>query len=288
MPGSDGGDRTIVVTRMIPAFPTFKPLEATDQQEVESYVAGFAPYSNFNFVSLLTYDVASSVRLSFLNGNLVVQMRDYLTQDRFYTFIGKSQVGKTALALLELARAERVANALRLVPAETIEALNGSSAGALQVTPDPASFDYIHSVTELVALGSSQLARKRRTVRTFIRNHSGCRVALLDPGAEQSLEAARAVVSGWGESKKRSREDVAVEAQAIDRCFTLGVDLRLTIVGAWIGDRLAGFTVNETLGAGYYMGHFGKALPEFRGLSDFLEHETAKVMKEFGCTLMNN
>lgn len=57
--------------------------------------------------------------------------------------------------------------------------------------------------------------------------------------------------------------------------------------GFFLSDRLVAFTINEILSGGYYMGHFGKAEPDIRGLGDALESETAVMMQRMNCSVMN-
>lgn len=273
---------------MIPSFPNFKQLDIHDRHEVEEYVARFPPYSDFNFVSLLTYDVSNSVKVSFLNGNLAVSMNDYLTQERFYTFIGTGNVRETAVSLLELSGSASDLPRLRLVPEDAIGAMNGSGTVHFRIAPDPASFDYIHSVADLIELGSSDLASKRQSIRSFQRSYPRCATTILDLGDQECIEGMRGVMQAWRKARTRTEEEVAVEFSAIDRCLALGTVLGLVAVGAWLDEQLVGFTVNELLPDGFYMGHFGKALPSCRGLSDFLEHDTAKIMQSLGCDRMNN
>ena len=64
---------------MIPQFPEFKSLELSDKKDIESFTKRFPPYSDFNFVSMWSWDIKEEIRISQLNGNLVVRFTDYLT-----------------------------------------------------------------------------------------------------------------------------------------------------------------------------------------------------------------
>ncbi|MGI8475489.1 MAG: hypothetical protein ACR2OO_03850 [Thermomicrobiales bacterium] len=50
--GSETPRTIIPIRRRIPSFPSFRPLEISDQFEIEQWVKQFPPYSDFNFVSL--------------------------------------------------------------------------------------------------------------------------------------------------------------------------------------------------------------------------------------------
>ena len=81
---------------MIPEFPEFKKLELSDKEDVEAFTKKFPPYSDFNFVSMWSWDIKGEMRLSILNGNLVVRFTDYITGDPFYSFLGNNKTNETA------------------------------------------------------------------------------------------------------------------------------------------------------------------------------------------------
>lgn len=64
---------------MISEFPQFKKLELADKKDIEKFTSKFPPYSDFNFVSMWSWDIRGEMRVSQLNGNLVVRFTDYLT-----------------------------------------------------------------------------------------------------------------------------------------------------------------------------------------------------------------
>jgi hypothetical protein len=72
------------------------------------------------------------------------------------------------------------------------------------------------------------------------------------------------------------------------RCLEFAHGYRLVaVVASDEAGAMLGFTMNELLLDGFYMGHFGFTLPDNLGLADLLELETAKVMSAQGCTRMN-
>lgn len=73
---------------MIPEFPQFKVLELSDKGDIEVFTKKFPPYSDFNFVSMWSWDIKGDMRISQLNDNLVVRFTDYLTGNPFFSFFG--------------------------------------------------------------------------------------------------------------------------------------------------------------------------------------------------------
>src|SRR3989344_4278099 len=108
----------------LPEFPKFKNLELSDKEAIEKITHKFPPYSDFNFVSMWSWDVKGEMRVSTLHGNLVVRFTDYLTGQPFYSFLGDSKVNETAEALLQLSKEEGLKAELKLVPEDSIKKLD--------------------------------------------------------------------------------------------------------------------------------------------------------------------
>ena len=100
---------------MLPQFPQFKKLELSDKEDVEAITSKFPPYSDFNFVSMWSWDVKGEMRISMLNGNLAVRFNDYLTGHPFYSFLGDNNVSKTVDVLLNFSIEEELKPKLYLV-----------------------------------------------------------------------------------------------------------------------------------------------------------------------------
>lgn len=73
---------------MIPEFPKFKHIELIDKEEIEQITHKYPPYSDFNFVSMWSWDIKGEIRISKLNNNLVVRFTDYLSGNPFFSFLG--------------------------------------------------------------------------------------------------------------------------------------------------------------------------------------------------------
>lgn len=77
---------------MIPKFPKFKHIELIDKEEIEKITQKFPPYSDFNFISMWSWDIKVEMIISKLNNNLVVRFTDYLTGYPFFSFLGDNMV----------------------------------------------------------------------------------------------------------------------------------------------------------------------------------------------------
>ncbi len=272
---------------MIPTFPAFKRLEIEDREEVEDSVRPFPPYSDFSFVSLVSWDVGGCCELSRLNENLVASLRDYTTGNPLLSFIGEHETSETAMALLDHAGSRGLEPVLRLVPEVVVTAMNAPGPVALDVREDRDSFDYVYSVPALAELRGATLKSKRRAVRAFRRRNPELTVELLDLTEPRAIKGIFALLDGWRMLKESSGREVATELAAIERCIRLASSVELVSIGVWVGGQLVAFTINERMQRGFCMGHFGKAIPTVKGASDFAEHATAQMMRRLGCRLIN-
>ncbi len=270
----------------IPDFPAFKLLDIADRDEVERLTHRYPPYSDFNFVSMFCYDTTGDCRVSILNGNLVVRFRDYMTLDPFYSFLGTHRVRDTVERLLEQATQESICPILRLVPATVVEGANGQLNG-LAVSEDPDSADYIIAAHELIELTSGHWRSKRKSANRFRRKHPHCALREMDLADHITQEQVTRLFETWAEKKRKPSAETRNEFAALERIMRHSRRFNLLSVGAYLDGRLVGFTINEAIHAGHYMGHFGKSDPDYAGISVVLESETAKAMVNLGSGHMN-
>lgn len=272
---------------MIPAFPEFKPLEMDDRAEVESVTVRFAPYSDFNFLSLICWDTREENMVSRFGDNLLVRFTDYLTGEPFYSFIGDSCIEQTIDLLLEETVREGLPNFLRLVPESASLSAGLPAQNGFVITEDPDNFDYILDVESLIRLTGGKMKRKRHRVGRLKQDTSLSSRPMHFANTDEHKHILE-LWETWSDKKGKKGDDYAtLEKKAFLRLLKIYAAFNLVAVGLWAEDKLVGFSVNETVHDGYYMGHFGKTDGQRKGLSDFLEYETAALMEPQGCTRVN-
>lgn len=271
---------------MIPLFPAFKPIEASDRDEVRAFVCGFPPYSDFNFLSLFCWDTRGVHALSWHHGNLVVRFSDYVSGTPFYSFLGISSVRETADDLIALSAREGLEPALRLVPEVSIFAGDSTFQEAFWVEEDTDSHDYLLDVGDFLGLKGQIYKNKRRQIASFQKSHPGARLETLDPTEPSVRRELLAVWERW-EGANETAEPCGAEQAAFARALEHAGAFNIRIVGLRIDGKLAGFNFNEVVHDGYSMGHYGKTDRKKDGMSDLLEHESSRVMGSLGCTHVN-
>ncbi len=278
----------IAPEQMIPTFPNFKRLSLEDRAEVQAFTECFPPYSDFNFASLWCYDTHAVCRLAKLHGNLVVQMRDYITGQPFLSFLGNERVVETATSLLDYADEQKLSPLLRLVPEAAVLPHRKALEVDFMVEEDRDGFDYIHDVAPLIELHGPALSAKRKGIKRLRREHPQLEISPLNISKPSEAYKMCRLCETWRAQKGRADSEFETERLAIERCLSFAAHFQFLTLGAMIGESLVGFTINETVHGGYYMGHFGKCDPRYSGLSDLLESATARFMRDVGCVRMNN
>jgi hypothetical protein len=263
---------------MIPQFPDFKELDASDQCEIESYVRNFLPYSDFNFACLFFYNTLGQFEVSFLHGNLVVKMLDYMTLQPFYTFLGRTEVMDTITKLLDRSVSEGIEPTLKLIPECNIADMNGELSRRFAISEDQDGFDYIYAVATICSRETSLFQKKRQKIKHFRRKHPRYKfqpLKLTEPHVHQQINRLLQI---WQDGKQRSEDDVELEFGAIHRCLKYAHNFELRAFGIEIDGTLVAFNISEDIHDSYVMGHFVKADSEYKDAGDVLMAEIAEVI----------
>lgn len=270
---------------MLSEFPNFKPIELSDKEEVEKITSKYPPYSDFNFVSMWSWDIKGQMRLSRLNDNLVVRFTDYITGKPFYSFLGNNKVNETARELLELSRKEKLKPLLKLVPELSAFQLDS----AFGIVEDRDNFDYQYDIEKLVACQGKDFLTKRNLVNRFLKKYPDAVASICDLGNSHTLGQILQLSQLWEQNKIRNSSDAKVENEsaALNRMLVVPKNFQLLTVGVYSGDQLICFCVNEILSQENAISHFAKANIASSGSYAFLMRENARLLKERGVKLLN-
>jgi hypothetical protein len=271
---------------MLPEFPKFKKLEWKDKIEIENFTLKFPPYSDFNFISLWSWNINDQIRLSQLNKNLVIQFSDYQNGEPFYSFIGVNNVDDTASKLLQLAESEGIGKELRLLSQETIRLIDCKK---FITKEDYNNFDYILSVDRLENYRGTKLASKRNYARRFFKKYGSQaeikRLNLHDLGIQRcviDLFHAWVLMKGysWGEAQN--------EISALSRFFDISDFSTIIPIGIFVSGNLVAFWFHEVLKNEFVMSHFEKAsYALYDGIYPYLVQETAHFLSSEGIKFIN-
>ena len=252
-----------------------------DREYVQEYVRDFAPYSDFNFTSLWSWDTHSLRGLSMLDGNLIVRFTDYNTADPFYSIIGKSNINDAVLKLIAQAQSEGMSQTLKLIPEEVAKEVYSP---ALVVKEDRDYFDYVYSIELLASFPGNSYKKKRELARRFMREHPNARYEIANLAEVAVQEQLLATFHHW-ETERHTH--VPNEETALRRICDLARYHSLELGAIFEGDQILSFTIDELLSNGVVMGHFWKARYNIPGIYDVLAQKMALHLQSQGGELWN-
>lgn len=275
------------MTNYFPIFPHFKKLELSDKDEFEAIVNQFEPYSDFNFVSLWSYNTQEDCSICLLHDNLVIKMNDYITLKPFCTFIGQNKVIETISSLLEFTQAQQISPNLKLVPAVNFEKSLSEVQNLFLLTEDRDSYDYIYSLDQLVAAEGGAYKVLRNMLSKFNRSTESFSLNLSNLKEPEIKEDIIHLVYVWGKHKNKTSEEIENELTGIKRLLASAAALDLTCLCLQIDGQLKAFFISEKIDDEYVLAHFRKADPSIPGIFQFIDYENAKSLQQLGCKYLN-
>lgn len=278
---------------MLPVFPLFKNLQASDKISIEKITSQFLPYSDFNFLSMWSWDASESVKISELNGNLVVRFVDYVTKQPFFSFIGKNSVSTTAKKVLELSRSEGLSPKLSLVPEDVVKNLNSED---FIIQENREHFDYIYPIDELLTYRSPRHKKQREAVNGFNRKYSH-RVEQMSLSERPNHKMLLKLFDRWVENKasksqveRQDYSDHENEYSAFQKLLNAPHEIMKSVIcfSVFIDGELSAFMIDERASEDYSISHFGKLNKDHRGNLQILMQNSASAFADMGVKFYND
>ena len=271
---------------MLPLFPKFKKLEITDKKDIEKITEQYPPYSDYNFVSLWSYDTKQITKISMLHDNLVVKFSDYFGIETFYSFLGIKKIKETISTLLNHARISETAKKLIYIPEVAIKS-DSKIFDNFQIEEDKDNFDYILSVNEIHKLVGNKYGAKRNFVNRFTKKYPEAKVSIFDIKKPKLQKQIKKIFLVWEKQTQRTREETENELIALQRLLQSSTHFSLTPTGIFINDMLIAFSINEVVHDNYAFIHFEKADASYIGVFQYLKKITALQLQKLGCKYIN-
>ncbi len=255
---------------MIPTYPNFKKLELSDKKEIELHTEKFPPYSDFEFVSLWSWDVKEEVEVCWLNDNLVVKFTDYVMGSPFYSFLGTSRVNETCEQLLSLSSLRGYGSALGLVPHVSIEGLSGD---VFAIYESREHFDYMYDIESHVTLAGGKLKARRNFLNGFLKLYPHYEAVHLDLSQAGDRAQVLDLCHRWEQHKGYS---IPNENAAHHRFLSGASQFKYTAVGIRLDDKLIAYCSTIMLPNGNANALFEKVDIDYHGVHALLRSEVAK------------
>ena len=271
---------------MISTFPNFKRLELKDKREISKFISKFPPHSDYNFPSLWSYNIKNDLTVSYLNGNLVVKFRDYITNQFFYSFIGSNQLIATVNLLLDQAKKQKMEPELLLIPEDNL-AGNPELSQTLSIKEDPRNHDYILSLKEHANLGGKKYHRHRKSIARFSRLYPQIKPQLLNIKKKLLKKQIIELFQIWYKRKGKNYEDIEHELIALRRILAHPDYLNLVGYGMYHNSKLISFLIVDIGHPEYAESHFSKTHPDYIGATQVMRYFSSKHLNQLGLKYLN-
>lgn len=270
----------------IPLFPNFAPLSINHKIEIQNITRKYAPHSDFNFVSLFSYNTENDMVISNHQGNLVIKFRDYLTNEPFYSFIGDNNPDATISSLIARSVQEGLSPSLKLIPEDNISSMP-ELFSKFNISEDPDNFDYILSIPHLVELKGNEFHRHRTQINKLLKQFPDIQTSQLDLRDSATVNQILNLFDLWGQKKGKPQTDTIHELTAIQRTLAVHHQLDLLSFGLYHQGRLVSFLIADIWHEKYVETHFFKSDPEYDGAYTLLRRQIAQDLFHRGYEYMN-
>lgn len=269
---------------MIPQFPEFKKLELSDRKEINKFTLEFPPYSDFNFISMWSWDIHNKMRISELNNNLVIYFTDYLTGEPFYSFIGNNKINETVETLIQLSQQEGLGSALKLIPEHSTINLDKEK---FKIIEDRNNFDYIYHIEHLSTLKGTKYETHRNLIHQFSKKYPNWKVKIINFQEENHRDDILSLYQKWLKNKGEGLSNKN-ELLALKRLLSIEDFLKhgLNCFAIYVADEMIGFIINEHIND-HNIIHFEKAHIDYRGAYSFLMQQNSKILQSFNLKYLN-
>ncbi len=272
---------------MIPEFPEFKKLELSDKKDIEKFTSEYPPYSDFNFVSMWSWDIKGEMRFSQLYGNLVVRFTDYITGEPFYSFLGNNKVNETAEKLIGLSKKENLGAELKLVPEDSIKGLDISK---FKIKEDRDNFDYMYNIEHLSSLRGSRYETHRNQINQFYKKNKNWKVNVVNFQDIHHKKDILNLYEQWLKNRGGNSLDKEYKNEFLALSKLLSIENlekhNLVCFAVYVEGKLIGFIINEHAND-HNIIHFEKAHIDYKGAYPFLMQQNSKILSNFNLKYLN-
>jgi hypothetical protein len=270
---------------MIPIFPIFKKLTLSDKKSIDSITSGFEPYSNYNFANLWSWDYDKSVKISRLNGNLVVMCNDHFLTETCINFLGNNKINETLETLFLFLRTHHLEPVLNSVPRISVQ---GANPDLYEIVPNRSSYDYIYDLNSLAYFTEPKYSHKRKAANQFFRKFPSAKLKTLNLATAQIRTNIQKLNKSWLSQKDKvsTKIEFQHESSAIKR-FIDGNFSNSLCLGLYVDNILAGYSCFSLLDGGFTLCQFSKADTRFYGVYEYLMRESASFLVTKGYKKLN-
>lgn len=262
-------------------FPAFKRLDIHCKDKIVQTTQRYDPFSDFNFISLFSWNIDDTTQFSFLNDNLIILLPDYITGKSAVSILGNNKVDETLKAILSLKKE------IKLVPEIVIDSIKDKS--KFIISEDPDNHDYIYNLEYLSYFSGSTYKGKRKRLNRILREHGdSIELSTIDTGGKNLSERILRIYDNWAADSLKDEIDVANERKALVRLLNHAKHFPELAISFMTKDSTdIGFSINERAHEKTATCHFQKTILENQNFDILLTNYVSKQMYQYGSSFIN-
>lgn len=263
-------------------YPKFSKLSLKHKPIFDQFANEFGHYSDFNFISIFSWDTKGDTKVSMLNNNLVIKMPDYITGEDLYSVIGNHIIDQTLKILFKDTKT------LKLVPEVVVDSIKKKA--DFKILEDKDNHDYIFNVKDLFELKGQKYKDIRNKISRFKREYPGFDKFQITTTSVVNIDRFKSfhdVFYRWSKGKDLTDEEFILEKTAIYRLIEHSKEFNLIIVEIKLGEELLAFSINEIVAPRFAITHFEKAIKIHKYFNSYVVKQAVKLLYDFGCEKVN-
>lgn len=257
----------------------FEKITINTIDELNSAVQMFPPFSDFNPLSLLCWNEYNDNSFAFLNGNLVIKIKDYLKDHYNISVLGINDIDNTLKELVGYT------DKISFVPEITINAIHDK--GKFAISEDRDNFDYVIETKALSLLKGKSYKNIRKHLKKFRNANSDFNIRELDLESKTDVKSLINLTAEWNDAKQFDERKFNEDTLSIKTFIDYSRYFRCLSVGIYAKNKLIAFTLNELLPSGWVMGHFGKSHNNYEYSSLMAEYCTSQLLNQLNYKYLN-
>ncbi|MBI2414587.1 DUF2156 domain-containing protein [candidate division WWE3 bacterium] len=262
-----------------PTYPKFKIVSLDDYDIFSEFESKFPAYSDFNLLSVLSWNVTGLNSYSILNGNLVLRIKDYLGEGFLHSVLGDNNMDMTMKTLLyDLGD-------LFFVPETSINSLKNKSDFNIESNRD--NDDYVLSTELVTKLDGAKFRDLRQDVAKFKRLYPSYEVKLIDLQDKHSITEVTNLNGDWFKHKSFDLKKQDEEHVIYQAFFKYYREFNCINLGIFIDSKLSAYVFSEVIPSKMVIAHFSVSSKEFVCSSKTLFYETCSYLDKCGYKYLN-
>lgn len=249
------------------------------------------PICDTGLLSLLVYNTQPGIRISELNGNMVLRMLGCKVQEApYYTFTGQNAVPETIHTLLERSITEGLGPKLKRIPYTSIQPHYLRLKEEFNIEEDRDSFDYVYRIEDFVHQEGKKYKHIRNMRSKFEREMVGRDARTLffkNQDIRPIKGEIREVMKKWRSIRSKPKEEVDNLLNVMERFSTYSKDFNMYNMGLLIDGKLSAFSFNEVINNKYVISRFFHADKYIPGVAQHLDYKLMERLYMDGFEYIN-